>query len=197
MLWISQHQRSRNVCLCAAWPLSQQHVENNWNDCKENRHCTHSNKCMTMHAHQKPSDVYLPASHCGHCHWLQGEPPTCTRGNLLMWSSWDFSLSPQYQVTLFFYFFLIKSQQQCYLTLIWSQLNPCLNLGRCGAHSNFLSIQPLTSLGLLSWLWVCWSESLDTFDCVIRGISCRSIKDSSKLRIQSHRPFCRCAPAEI
>lgn len=117
--------------------------------------------------------------------------------NLLMWSSWDFSLSPQYQVTLFFYFFLIKSQQQCYLTLIWSQLNPCLNLGRCGAHSNFLSIQPLTSLGLLSWLWVCWSESLDTFDCVIRGISCRSIKDSSKLRIQSHRPFCRCAPAEI
>lgn len=58
-------------------------------------------------------------------------------------------------------FFLIKSQQRCYLTLIWSQLNPCLNLWRCGAHSNLLSIQPLTPLRLVSWLWVCWSESLD------------------------------------
>lgn len=81
-----------------------------------------------------------------------------------------FCLSPQYQVTLFFYFFLIKSQQRCYLTLIWSQLNPCLNLWRCGAHSNLLSIQPLTPLGPVSWLrftgvkvWslmIVWSEEL-------------------------------------
>lgn len=71
-------------------------------------------------------------------------------------------------------FFLIKSQQRCYLTLIWSQLNPCLNLWRCGAHSN--SIQPLTPLRLVSWLWVCWGKSLDTFDCVIGGIICRSSK---------------------
>lgn len=63
--------------------------------------------------------------------------------NVSMWSSWDLCLSPQYQVTLFFYFFLIKSQQRCYLTLIWSQLNPCLNLWCCEAHSNLLSIQPL------------------------------------------------------
>lgn len=64
-----------------------------------------------------------------------------------MSSSWDFCLSPQYQVTLFFYFFLIKSQQWRYLTLTRSQLNPRLNLWRCGTHSNLLSIQPLTPLG--------------------------------------------------
>lgn len=40
-------------------------------------------------------------------------------------------------------FFLIKSQQRCYLTLIWSQLNPGLNLWSCGAHSNLFSTQPL------------------------------------------------------
>lgn len=80
LLWINQHRCSRNVCLCAAWPLSQQYVENNWNDCRANRRCTHSNKCMTKHAREQTSDVYLPASHRGHCHWLQGEPPVCTRG---------------------------------------------------------------------------------------------------------------------
>lgn len=44
----------------------------------------------------------------------------------------------------FSFFFLIKCQQWGYLTLIWSQLNPCLNLCCCGVHFNVL--QPLTPL---------------------------------------------------
>lgn len=113
---------------------------------KANRRCTHSNKCMTMQtlwclsAGEPPRPLSLVTRWAPHVH----------PRNLLMSLSWDFCLSLQYQVTLFFYFFLIKSQQQCYLTLIWSQLNPCLNLWRCGVHSNLLSIQPSTPLGLVS-----------------------------------------------
>lgn len=85
--------------------------------------------------------------------------------NLLMWSSWDFFFAYHHNIKspCSFLFFLIKSQQWCYLTLIWSQLNPCLNLWQRGPHSNSLSIQPLTPLRLLSWLWVHWSKSLATF----------------------------------
>lgn len=113
--------------------------------------------------HKKPSDVYRPASRRGRCHWLQGEPPTCTRATYWCDRVGIFLLITTISSHLVLLFFLIKSQHWCYLTLIWSQLNPCLNLWQRGPHSNSLSVQPLTPLRLLSWLWVHWSKSLATF----------------------------------
>lgn len=115
------------------------------------------------HATKKPSDVYRPASRRGRCHWLQGEPPTCTRATYWCDRVGIFLLITTISSHLVLLFFLIKSQHWCYLTLIWSQLNPCLNLWQRGPHSNSLSVQPLTPLRLLSWLWVHWSKSLATF----------------------------------
>lgn len=167
MLWISQHQRSWNLCLsrCLTSKVNSM-SRTNRDDCKENRRCTHSNKCMTMHQRTPQKNPLMSIGLRAAAAAVIGYKVSHLRAPQQLIDVIElgfFCLSPQYQVTLFFYFFLIKSQHWCYLTLIWSQLNPCLNLWQRGPHSNSLSVQPLTPLRLLSWLWVHWSKSLATF----------------------------------
>lgn len=125
----------------------------NWRYCREKRQFV----CMTLHTCQtnlwcvSASEPLRPLSLV-----TRWDTYTHTRENVLTRSSWDFCLSTQYQVTLFSCFFLIKSQQGCYLTLIRSKLNPCLNLRRCATHFNWTqshSVQPKSG----------WSDQLGEY----------------------------------
>lgn len=101
---------------------------------------------MTMHAHYSKPLMSI-------CWWATvigyKVSHLCAPENRIDAIELGFLLITAISSHLVLLFFLIKSQQCCYLTLIWSQLNPCLNLWRCGAHFNLLSIQPLIPCVLL------------------------------------------------
>lgn len=104
---------------------------------------------MTKHASKQTSDVYLPAAAViGY----KVSPP-CAPKELIDVIELGFLLIAAISSHLVLLFFLIKSQQRCYLTLIWSQLNPRLNLWNRRAHSNSLSMQPFTPPGLQKFLF--------------------------------------------
>lgn len=104
---------------------------------------------MTKHASEQTSDVYLPAAAViGY----KVSPP-CAPEELIDVIELGFLLIAAISSHLVLLFFLIKSQQRCYLTLIWSQLNPRLNLWNRRAHSNSLSMQPFTPPGLQKFLF--------------------------------------------